>query len=374
VADTGYTAPTQAEIIDRTGSDYNSLLDAEESRIPLSPGWIFTRVLSGAVRGLHDAIAYALEQLLPTTAAEYWLAQHAKIRAIPRTAATYAAGDLDFTGTNGTNVPIGTPVQRVEDGEPGTVTTGGTVAGGTVTVTIQADNSGALANSVAGVKWQLTSPITGLDSTGEVNATSPVEGGNDQEDLEGWRERVVDAWHNPVGAGTVADYKAWAKTVEAVDEAFIEANEFGAGTVGVRVTAKPSDMTYTDGQTGPDSSTMIASPATQSEVDTAIADRKPITAAVTQSALTSTAQAFTIAMNGGGTPSNAVIGAVEAALHAMFIRLKAPSSSGYTIYRSQYVAAIAVAQGETFHNVTSPAGDIVVPADQVGTLGTLTWV
>jgi uncharacterized phage protein gp47/JayE len=267
---------------------------------------------------------------------------------------------LDFTGVNGSVIPIGTAVQRVEDGEPATVTVGDTIAGGTATVTVQADDEGDDANSIAGVAWELVSPITGVDSVGEVNAATPLTGGADLEDVEDWRERITDAWVNPPGVGTEADYVKWAQLVEGVDKVFVTANEFGAGTVGVRFTV---DATGTP----PDSTTIIPSGADVTAVETSIALFAPITAAVTVTLVTANVIAFTIAK----TPdTDAVETAIETELDAMFIRL---AEAGGTIAKSQYDAAISAASGETTHVVTVPAGDITNTTDQVAVLGVITW-
>jgi uncharacterized phage protein gp47/JayE len=363
MADTGYTPPTQSELIARIESDYNAKTNNEDARVDFSPGWIFTRVLAGAVRSLHDAVAYGYEQILPTTAAEFWLGEHAKIRGVSRIAATFASGDLVFTGTNGTTLPAGTEVQRVEDGVSATVTIGGTVVAGTVTVTVQADEAGAAPNSVAGVKWELAGTVAGIDAEGEVDATTPITGGQDEESLEDWRERILIAWRQPPGAGTVADYERWAREVSGVDRVFVEPLEFGAGTVGVRFVV--------DGD-GVDSNTIIPSPAEIAAVEAAIDANRPVTAAVTVTALVASQVNFTIQVEPSGLAS--VEQAIEDELNQMFIRLAAPSSSGYIIQASQISAAISSAEGEEYHIVTSPAGAVAASANEVLTLGTVTFV
>ena len=364
MAETGLETPTQAELIDRISTDYDAQNVGENAAVRFSPGWVFARVMAGIARPLHSLGAYVMRQVLPTTCDETWLTHHAKIRGVDRIAATFASGDLDFTGTNGTTVSAGVAVQRVEDGEPGTVTTGGTVSGGSVTVTIQADNAGDAANSVAGVKWELASPIAGIDTEGEVNAVAPVAGGNDEEGVEDWRERVLDAWREPRGPGSVADFRKWAREVEVVESVFVTPNELGAGTVGVRFTVEPD---YTDPTP---SSTIGPSAADVTAVEAKIEEYAPVTADVTVTQITTTAQNFTITVN-GGSPPTAVQDAVKAELDAMFIRLAEP---GGTIYRSQYRAAISAADGELYHDVSSPAGDITAGADEVFSLGTVIFL
>jgi uncharacterized phage protein gp47/JayE len=269
-----------------------------------------------------------------------------------RIAATFASGDLVLTGTNGTTLPAGTEVQRVEDGVSATVTIGGTVVAGTVTVTVQADEAGAAPNSVAGVKWELAGTVAGIDAEGEVDATTPITGGQDEESLEDWRERILIAWRQPPGAGTVADYERWARELE-----------FGAGTVGVRFVV--------DGD-GVDSNTIIPSPAEIAAVEAAINANRPVTAAVTVTPVVASQVNFTIQVEPSGLAS--VEQAIEDELNQMFIRLAAPSSSGYIIQASQISAAISSAEGEEYHIVTSPAGAVAASANEVLTLGTVTFV
>jgi hypothetical protein len=90
--------------------------------------------------------------------------------------ATSASGTVQFTGTPGVTVPIGSAVARTSDSGAYTSTADAVVgATGVVLVPIIANTTGTTTNSAIGTAFTLSAPPPGVSSSG--TASVPIEGG-----------------------------------------------------------------------------------------------------------------------------------------------------------------------------------------------------
>lgn len=85
-----------------------------------------------------------------------------------------ATGSVTFTGTDGGTIPSGAVLTR-GDGELYETTQGGVIAGGTVTLTVEAQVAGYDGNTGNGTTLTLTTPITDVDD--DATAAGPINGG-----------------------------------------------------------------------------------------------------------------------------------------------------------------------------------------------------
>src|SRR6266436_4074279 len=180
------------------------------------------RVMADAISGLgHLTLRYIdwlARQFLPDTAEKDWLDRHGDIWLVNadgstgRKNATFAAGSITMTGTNGTLVASGTTLTSASG--VGYETTEQITIGVTVTtVAIRALDAGIQGNLGVGETIALTDNIGGVDSTATV---VDVSGGIDEEDDVDLRARVLFRIQKPPMGGDADDYIVWATAVAGV--------------------------------------------------------------------------------------------------------------------------------------------------------------
>lgn len=357
--DTGFDRPTLAELVERIVADFDVRLPDEDARIPRSEAFVNAHVLAGAVHGVYGYAEFIARSVLVDTAPEELLDRIGDIWGITRNPATFAENDTEFSGTNGTTVPSGTEVQNA-DGTAAWETIGsGIIAGGIVVLTVRATQAGGGAyNAEVGAKMFLTSPIAGVQSEAVVDAEGAT--GVDVESDEDFRSRIIARIQSAPQGGAEADYIAWAKLVPQVDRVFVTPNEWGGGTVGIRFTIKVA--------AGGVSADAIPTPGDVAAVQASIDANRPVTAIPTVVAISAQAVPFTIEVS-PDTPE--IRQAVEDELNAYFLRAAEP---GGILRNSNLREAISSAEGEDWHDMTVPAGDVVIGDDSWPTVGTITWV
>jgi len=136
----------------------------------------------------------------------------------PRHAAAAAVLSVTLTGTNGTVISVGTVMIGLPNGALYTVTTGGTIAGGTVTLAITAQVTGASGNLNNSDTLVLQGQIVG--ATGIPTVASTTTTGADAETDDAYRVRVLDAQQAQATGSNAASYRLWAQGVSGVVRAY----------------------------------------------------------------------------------------------------------------------------------------------------------
>lgn len=155
---------------------------------------------------------------------------------LARKPGTAATGEVTFTGTETTPIPLGTTVQT-PGGLRYTTTAKGIITGGVVTINIQAVNLGTAYNVPAATITQIPTVLSGI--TG-VNNLSPIIGGNDPETDEALLQRLLIQVQSPPTSGNAAHYIQWALQVPGIGGAQVFPLWNGPGTV--KVCALDSNM------------------------------------------------------------------------------------------------------------------------------------
>jgi uncharacterized phage protein gp47/JayE len=244
--------------------------------------------------------------------------------------------------------------------------TDATVAGGALvpivdqahklTLTAQAEQPGSEGNVASGTITELASAPSAL--TGVANA-GPFTGGEDQEDTEKLRQRVLEAKQRP-GSSSALDLKFVIENITGVESATIFENDnLGTPTNGhttIRITGPggsvpPSDVVAA-AQAAADEMDMIN---VTTHVTTFIAQPTNVTVDVT------TSGTFTL---GDVTPS------VEDAIARYVNALQ----SGETLYLSGIVAVVKPLSGIADVVVTTPASNQSTASDHKRTIGTVSVV
>lgn len=321
----------------------------------LAPVW------AGAVHLLHGHLDWVSRQFFTLTSEREALLQEGSMYGMAPNPATYAAGTVLATGTNGSVIAEDEILVRT-DGITYRVTAEATISGGQALVTVEAVLAGADGDLAAGETLNWESPIAGVDAQATVEEVDGegIVGGFDEEDTEAFRRRVLLRKQEPPQGGAEHDYIAWALEVTGVTRAWVFPHEDGLGTVTVRFVL--------DGEED-----IFPGVGVVADVQAHLDEERPITAEVTAAAPTPLAQDFTISI----TPdTEEVRAAVVAELRDLFFREGEPGDglgSG-TILLSAIRTAIGTAAGLDDYTLTVPNSNVVPALGELVVLGDVTWV
>lgn len=359
-----FSIPTLPELIARIEQSLATRLGVELPQIRRTNAGVFARVESEAAFTLVEYQRWISQQPIYDTAEAEIMARWASIWGIDRVGASAAAGDVVFTGTNGTVIPAGTLLQRA-DGVEYTTDAEATIAAGTATVAVSASAPGAAGNADAAEILDMVSPVAGADSRATVD--SGLVGGADAESDDSLRSRLLDRIRTPPHGGNAADYRKWTLETEGVTVArrgpnagdelvWVYPLELGIGTVTVRFMVDDG-AGFMRVPTAPEVALV------QAHIDSV----RPVTADVTVVAPVAEALDIEIAL----TPdTTAVRAAVEAEIRDLLLREAEP---GGTILISHLREAVSIAADETDNAFVSPSADVTHTTGRIAMPGTYTW-
>lgn len=211
-----FNRPSLSEIVARIESDIETRL-ATGKLLARSFLAIMARAYGGAVHLLYGYVAWAAKQLFPDLADPEYMARWASIWGVLRTAATYAHGNVTFTGVDGSIITTGTRLKR-SDGIFYLTTGSATVTAGTATLPVQAVNAGTLGNVQAGGALAVVISVPGVSTNATVAAGGLIDG-LDAELDDSLLGRLLDRIRQPPHGGAEFDYVKWAKEVAGVTRA-----------------------------------------------------------------------------------------------------------------------------------------------------------
>jgi uncharacterized phage protein gp47/JayE len=219
-----YRVPTTQENYERNLSNYESELNQDSPLVDKA----FLRVQSANEAQTQTelsrlAVDRARENLA-ITASEEGLTIFGNEYGIYRDNGTAANLTVFLPATVGTSIPGGT--EFVGDNNDVSYTTDETVEADTdpslgdgATLTVTAKEVGAAGNLSDQDTMTLRSSISGASSVATVQG-EPNTIGEDQEDLESWRRRILNEIRTVGGGGNAVDYRRWAENGDGVFRAF----------------------------------------------------------------------------------------------------------------------------------------------------------
>lgn len=346
-----YARPTLAELRARIAADYSARLGIG----PLLPRSVLLGLSqsdAGQSHGQHGHIAYVAEQIFPDTADAEHLERIASSYGITRRPATPAIGLVEFTGSAGTAIPLGTILSRTDGVQFATTVATAIEGGGTVEVEVEATSEGATTNTEPATVLELVSPIVGVDGEATV-ASGGLGQGADRETDDRLRDRLLDERRNPPVCGSLAAYRQAALSVPGVTRAWAIDNHMGLGTVGIAVVED-------DSPTGP-----TPSSATLAAVEAAVEEIRQVgTTAIYVFGPGLQALDPEIQLE----PNTAAVqSSVADSIEALLLAETAP---GAELLRSHVSEAISLAAGEVDHVLDVPAANVTPPAGTILVLGT----
>ena len=237
-----------------TNDIHKKMAEEMPADIDLSAGnhaWNMTRPTAIAVAEMCQYyLVRTLELILPEHSYGTFLVGHAKSRNLTPRAATPASGEVLVTGKAGTPIPAGTLFSTASVNDEPSVeyesTASATIpSSGSVTLPIQCTQTGIIGNTGANTIIMLASKNTGITS---VTNPEAVTGGTEKESDESLRKRIdeVDKSQGESYAGTIADYKRWAKSVDGVGEATVIPAQDDSGLVQIILTDANGDPATTN--------------------------------------------------------------------------------------------------------------------------------
>lgn len=355
--------PSLADLKSRNETDIISELGSG----PLLPGSLLKALSTsnmGAVHGLYGYAVQLAKEALPNSSILDFLNNWGLLYGVNRAAATYASGNVTFTGENGTQIPAGTQLIGTNDISYSTQALG-TIVDGAATVAITALVPGASANLDQGDSLSTLLPIAGIDSTVTV-ASGGLTSGSDQESDQALRDRIQNRLQKAPHGGSTNDYEQWALSISGVGKVWALPLINGAASANIYAISNDDDNPALSASKIQEIFDYITEPG-----------RKPMPSKVYVSSPEEVALNFDIRL----TPdTDEVRAAVEAGLKDLIIRERRPgvqesqsSVVGYTLPFSKIREAISTAAGEVDHSINSPSGDVSYDVGQLPKLGTITY-
>lgn len=271
-----------------------------------------------------------------------------------RMPAVKAKGTVRIDASEGSNIPAGTLIStqagiRYETKQSATID-----ASLSAMLEVIALLGGRTGNAPAGSEFRLVNPIAGVNSL--LIAQTAVIGGETAENDSVFRARILARVRAPARSGNDADYKFWALNAGlGVTRAWVIPRATGAGTVKLLVMRDNADSTGTGELSAIKASIDNVRPI-GAEVTVALPTLKPTNIKITNLY----PQNDTIVQN-----------AIKDNLKNLFLRGADP---GGTIHLSQISEAISSANGEVSHTLSSPANNQTSTAQQLLTLGEVTFL
>lgn len=225
-----FDRPTLQTLRDRFQQDFLARTDSGDSVLRRSVENILSFVVPAQTHGLYGFLNYLQKQVIPSEESDVdtllrWSDQYLTP---PQKPAEAAVGDVTFTGTPATAIPIGTEIGN-RDGATFTTDVGVVIGGGgDVTVAVTATEPGVAGNTLGGTAVFLSTPIVGIDSEATV-AAAGLTGGTDEEDAVGIFRRLRNRLRSPPRGGSAGDFAAWALEVAGVSRAFEFNNTTASG-------------------------------------------------------------------------------------------------------------------------------------------------
>lgn len=373
-----YSRPPLSQLKSQAAQDIAAGLPGADSLLRFSNLGILGRMLAGLANLHYGYLDWIAKMAVPYTSSGEWLMAWGALKAVYLKAATTAGstgGAVTFTNCAvGTIVPHDVPLVRA-DGTQYTNLNDAVVDGaGNVTLTPLAVAKGSDGNCINGTAISLGVSIAGMQSTGAV--TTPITGGTDDEPMEQYRSRVLQAYQNQPQGGARVDYIRWAREVPGVTRAWCYPIEQGAGTVVVRFMMDDNGAGgFPVGTDGVASDETRAVPATGDQLAVAnyiygddTTERQPVTALVYAVAPTPDAIDFTIdniATVGAGIKTQ-----IAAAIAGAFVQFGAP---GVTFDLDNIEAAIAAIPGTDGFVITDPPDNITLATGALPTVGLIVY-
>ncbi len=219
----GFQKKSRAEILEDMKARTRNLFGQDVNLAINSPIGIFIELFSWPLSLLWFTLEKIYNAFYIDTSTGQDLDNLAKNIGIKRTLAARAIGEIEFSGDEGTIIPLGflietdsDPFIQFETTEEVAIDSSGTAIAGIVAV-----EAGSIGNVTANTITEIVNPISGLDSTSNLES---VQGGRDRETDTELRRRYKSSVSKP-GGSTVDSIRAALLDMDDVRSALVIEND-----------------------------------------------------------------------------------------------------------------------------------------------------
>lgn len=210
--------PTTEDLAQQYLAQFEALLNQNSPLNDKAFLIVLSALEAGGDQGLFKYAAERALQNLATTATGEDLDRIGEEYDTPRDQGQATVLTATITGTDSTVIPVNTEFVGDPNGVRYFTDAQATISGGSATLSMTAENIGALGNLNVTDTLTIGTQIPGADTTATVTAVTTT--GADKESDESYRPRVLSAVRASCGGGNATDYKIWAEGVSGVFKAF----------------------------------------------------------------------------------------------------------------------------------------------------------
>lgn len=222
VTERGFHRPTYVELLDAVEYKARELFGSKANLTVRSPLGAFLRIFAWMLNLLFSLMEETYNSRFVDTAVGTSLYNLGKAIGLSLLPAQKASGYVTFTGTPGTAIPTGFLVRTVAGLQYAVLTDGRIGAEGSVTLPVQAVETGADYNVEVGRVNQITNPLDGVDSCTNQGV---IDGGQDRETDEEFRDRYAQSVDYAGGVNADAIAGEILQNVESVYSAICYEND-----------------------------------------------------------------------------------------------------------------------------------------------------
>lgn len=222
VTERGFHRPTYVELLDAIEYKARELFGSKANLTVRSPLGIFLRIFAWMLNILFSLMEDVYNSRFIDTAVGTSLYNLGKAIGLSLLPAQKASGYVVFTGTAGTAIPTGFLVRTVAGLQYAVLTDGRIGDDGTVTLPVQAVETGGDYNVAAGTVKEITNPMDGVSSCSNPAA---IDGGRGRETDEEFRDRYYQSVDYAGGVNADAIAGEIMQNVESVYSAICYEND-----------------------------------------------------------------------------------------------------------------------------------------------------
>lgn len=211
--------PTIQELYDMIIDDYKARTSQEPPLLRRAVIKFMAWAFAGVVILLWRYGAWQYLQVFVDTASLDALKKWGDLRNIEYNDGQTAILTITLEGVTASTILNGTIWKSLDNGLTYQAITDTPVVGGVAVVSVQATVEGSSGNLDIGSTLNLTNPLTGIPDTAEV--TSISQSGEEAEDIETYRTKVIVAYKRPPQGGSASDYFLWVTEVEGIEDCLV---------------------------------------------------------------------------------------------------------------------------------------------------------
>ena len=213
VTERGFHRPTYVELLNAIEYKARELFGDRANLTVRSPLGLFLRVFAWILNILFSLMEDVYNSRFVDTAVGTSLYNLGKAIGLSLLPAQKATGYVTFTGTAGTVIPSGFLVKTVAGLQYAVMTEGRIESSGTVTLPVQAVDTGSDYNASAGTVTEIVNPLDGVASCSN---SAAVDGGRGRETDEEFRDRYYQSVDYAGGVNADAISGELLQNVEAI--------------------------------------------------------------------------------------------------------------------------------------------------------------